>query len=489
MLRLVQSAKADDHRPPSQLILGWEAERRGASPWQDAGANARPAAWRPIADGGEGHLMTIAPTGSGKGRSVIIPTLLSYPGPVIVIDPKGENYEVTARRRHEMGHRVFLLDPFRMTRARRHDFNVLDQIQLHLPEAYDQAVAMAELLVPRTLANDPFWDDSARSLVAALILWVVEDRLPEDKTLMAVVDLLHAADLRSELGRMCRSRIRQVRQVASGFRSTECKVMANILSVARTAVSVFNGNAFGDMSERTDIPLDGIVAGDPISIYLVLPPDKLDSHGRLIRLWIGCLMDQLGRRRHRVARPTLFMLDEAAQLGSLDQLRRAITLMRGYGVRTWSFWQDLSQLERLYPDWETLYNNTRYVQTFGVTTRLLARKLGALLELPDGIDPLTMPANRLVLAEAGRAPRLVGKPDYRHDPVFAGLFDDNPFYRPVPTPSRAAASLDTESRPERFKHRATERREAQLSRWDHITEADCEPDPEPERPWWDRREP
>src|SRR5690606_24240969 len=65
----------------------------------------------PIVLSGEGHLMTIAPTGAGKGTGCVIPALLRHEGPVIVIDPKGENAAVTARRRREMGHRIVVVDP------------------------------------------------------------------------------------------------------------------------------------------------------------------------------------------------------------------------------------------------------------------------------------------------------------------------------------------------------------------------------------------
>ena len=66
----------------------------------------------PLHYDGSAHLMTVAPTGTGKGRSVVIPTLLTYPGAVVVLDPKGENYQVTARARREMGQQVIRLDPF-----------------------------------------------------------------------------------------------------------------------------------------------------------------------------------------------------------------------------------------------------------------------------------------------------------------------------------------------------------------------------------------
>src|SRR5437763_1904767 len=83
------------------------------------GAAARRAdAGKPLTYGGDGHLLTVAPTGAGKGVGAIIPALLSYPGSIIVTDIKGENYQVTARRRREMGHQVVVLDPFSLVTSR-----------------------------------------------------------------------------------------------------------------------------------------------------------------------------------------------------------------------------------------------------------------------------------------------------------------------------------------------------------------------------------
>ena len=419
--------------PPSQAILGWRIDgqptRIGFSKDPQTTQNAE---WDPVPDAGEGHLMTIAPTGAGKGRSVIIPTLLSYEGPVIVIDPKGENHEVTARRRKEMGQEVIRLDPFNVT-GWSHCFNVLDTFDIEAPDSYDAAMALAELIAPDKAVNDPFWENSARHLIATLILHVAAARPPVLRNLSEVIYLLNQSmeDMGFTLKEMQKCKHELVRRLGAGFMGTEPKVWVSILSTARTAARIFNSQCFADMDGRTEIPLEGIVRGDPISIYLILPPEKLDSHGRLLRLWIGCLMDQICKRRHQVEKPTLFILDEAAQLGTLQQLRRAITLLRGYGVRTWSFWQDLSQLQHLYPDWQTLYNNTRYIQTFGATTHLLAESLAHLLRLPGNIDPLTLPPDQMVLAEARTNPRTVGKPDYLKDPHFKGLYDQNPFFQPA----------------------------------------------------------
>ena len=62
--------------------------------------------------GGTGHCLTFAPTGAGKGVSVVVPNLLSYPGSVVCLDPKGAIAAVTARQRAAMGQDVILFDPF-----------------------------------------------------------------------------------------------------------------------------------------------------------------------------------------------------------------------------------------------------------------------------------------------------------------------------------------------------------------------------------------
>src|SRR5438309_6506 len=95
-----------------RLLLGWP---QGEAKSFGFGGRPPPAASRadqPMLYDSDAHLITVAPTRSGKGRGVIVPNLLHYAGPAVVLDPKGENYQVTARRRREMGQTVVKLDPF-----------------------------------------------------------------------------------------------------------------------------------------------------------------------------------------------------------------------------------------------------------------------------------------------------------------------------------------------------------------------------------------
>ena len=166
--------------------------------------------------------------------------------------------------------------------------------------------------------------------------------------------------------------------------------------------------------------------GDPLTIYLVLPPSKLRSHARLLRLWVATLLRVLMARTVRPEMPTLFLLDEAAQLGTLEDLVTATTLLRGYGVRVWSFWQDLQQMQRLYPsDWQTMVANSGVMQVFG--SHWLGRAgLAKLLDVVPGA--LSVPPGRQLLVTAAGARTLARKADVLRDALFEGRRDANPMF-------------------------------------------------------------
>lgn len=165
----------------------------------------------------------------------------------------------------------------------------------------------------------------------------------------------------------------------------------------------------------------------------------LSSHGRFLRLWISALTNLIMRRRNHPEKSTLFILDEAAQLGPLDELRTAITLMRGYGLQTWTFWQDLSQLRILYPsDWQTMLNNCAVLQAFGANNLRAAEEVAKVFGSLTGREFLGLESDEMLLQIAGDEAVVAARPNYRTDPPFQGLYDENPMFRtggdPLPRP-------------------------------------------------------
>ncbi|MCR6663735.1 MAG: type IV secretory system conjugative DNA transfer family protein [Luteimonas sp.] len=399
-------------------------------------ADSVPRARQPILHNGAGHLMTIAPTGSGKGVGAIIPALLRHRGPVIVIDPKGENYAVTAAHRRKLGHEVVLLDPFGVTGEEGGGLNPVDLLDKDDPCMVDDAAMLAELLVPSgdgtAMNSDPFWSNRARQVVHAILLGLVMHRPPVLRNVEELYYLLHQneQDLEFTMREFRNSPLRALADGASVLElKNDGKVQSSYLSVAQDHLAGLGDRDLSTSLGRSTFDLGAVTRGDPLSIYIVMPPDRLQSHRRLLRLWIGCLFSLVLRRRTRIDPPTLFLLDEAAQLGPLPQFRQALTLLRGYGLQCWSFWQDLSQLQRLYPrDWSTLYNNCAVHQVFGITNMGMARSIARLNRTHDAQLLLELEPDEMELSLAGMLPVIAQRPNYLSDPPFLGQFRPNPFF-------------------------------------------------------------
>jgi type IV secretion system protein VirD4 len=203
----------------------------------------------------------------------------------------------------------------------------------------------------------------------------------------------------------------------------------SIISTASSHMSFLRQGPVQLATQHSTLDLEDVRLGNRLTIYLVLPPDKLTSHGKVLRLWLGTLMTVLSRRRQRPSRPTLLLIDEAAQLGPMQELRTAITLMRGYGVRCWSFWQDLSQLQRIYPlDWRSLVNNCSIQQYFGLSLPQAAAEVDAYL---DGASPRSLAQvgdDDGLLIRRGHPPQIVRRPNYLRDAEYAGTYSPNPFF-------------------------------------------------------------
>lgn len=403
----------------ARLLLGWRK------------SNATPAL-EPIWSEREGHIATIAPTGGGKGVSCVIPALLNWSGPAIVVDPKGEAYAVTARYRHQIGQKVLLLDPFGVTGDPTGCLNPLQTTNINSPTLADDAAALANLLCEGVRhSDDPFWDDRANALITGLIIYLLKDNDgSEPYSLSTVRKYIHAEqDVRMMLrGALAHHPDPEVRAAGAIF-SLNSKTLGCILSTAQSHLSFLRAGPVQYTIDHNTIHLGEIQSGEPLTLYLVIPPDKLISHGRLLRLWLGNILNTLSQRHTAPEQPTLLLIDEAAQLGRLDPLLTAVTLLRGYGVKVWSFWQDLSQLTALYPDdWPTLLNNCATQQFFAPASPSAADLIHTYLANTQPASLLTLKDDQQVLSQSGQMPRITRRPNYLTDAMFQGRFDANPFY-------------------------------------------------------------
>jgi type IV secretion system protein VirD4 len=234
---------------------------------------------------------------------------------------------------------------------------------------------------------------------------------------------------------------RDINAAANIFQMPNDRTRPAIISTASSQLSFLRNGPSLESLAQTTISLAAVERGDPLTIYLVVPPDKLFTHGKLIRLWLGVLMNVLARRRSPPAKPTLLLIDEAAQLGTLNELRTAVTLMRGYGVKVWSFWQDLAQLQMLYRDWMSILNNCSTQQFFGATSPMAGSIIDAYLMGEAKFAMSSLKRGESVLLRLGNSPEKVRLPDYRRDAEFTTRAAANPFHART-TSSALQASSD-----------------------------------------------
>ncbi|MGQ0532252.1 MAG: type IV secretory system conjugative DNA transfer family protein [Caulobacteraceae bacterium] len=426
------------------LLLGWKSDHGNKDPI-GFGAPRAPEAEIlgevPIVFGEDRHLVTIAPTGAGKGRGVIIPNLLRFEGSCIVIDPKGETWHVTSRRRKEMGQEVRLLDPFGAVSKRTDALNPFDLF--YRPGALLDADAemLASLLAGDVgFHKEPFWDNWGRSLMAGVIAAVAETAPKAERHFGKVREILMSDDAVYNLAALIEGHDnlnRLSKQNISSFLPITEQTRSGILSTAQSYLKVVNSDSALRSLSKSTISLDAVRRGDPMTIYIVIPPDKLESHGALLRLWVGALMLTVMGRKRRPKRSTLFLLDECAQLGEFGPLRQSMTLLRGYGLQVWPFFQDLSQLQRLYPkDWRTIFNNAGVFQLFGVANHLMAKESADLIGDIDADILRKMAKDRQVIAVSNEKAMSARLPDYLNDAPFAGQFDPNPMFESDDAPAK-----------------------------------------------------
>jgi type IV secretion system protein VirD4 len=421
---------------------------------------------------GDAHLLTMAPTGAGKGVSCVMPTLLDYPGSILVIDPKGENYAVTAAYRRVIRQRVVALDPFDVVGGDA-SFNPIDALDPATPDAIDDAAALAEMLVvrePRATGDTQFWSEEAKALLAGLILHVAASEAGERRTLATVWEHLSlpSRGLTKLWTAMANSTAASgaVARAAARVRQKGERVRSGIMAEAQSHAHFLESPRLAHVMRRSSFEFADLKT-TRATLYLVVPPERIDMCRRWLRLMVASALTGMMRTRGAPPHRVLFLLDEFPALGPMPPLERAVSLARGYGATCWLLAQNLAQIQALYPvAWSTFVANAGVVQVFGTNDLETATYLSAMLgastvdvhtagrsrrtgmaalvrgreardsdAVSERARPLLSPdevrrqdpATALLLMP-GADPLRIARADYRRDTAFRGRFAANPMH-------------------------------------------------------------
>ena len=331
--------------------------------------------------------MAFAPTRSGKGVGLVVPTLLGWTGSAVIHDIKGENWERTAGWRSRFSH-CLLFNP---TDSRSARYNPLLEVRRGSDEVRD-VQNIADILVDPegALERRSHWEKTSHSLLVGAILHILYAE--EEKTLARVAtflsdpqrsfaDTLKLMMATNHLGTDEAPRVHPV--VASAARELLNKSdneRSGVLSTAMSFLGLYRDPTVAAVTSACDWRIADLVeAKQPLSLYLVVPPSDISRTKPLVRL----ILNQIGRRLteqlpvggsdHRHA--LLMMLDEFPALGRLDFFETSLAFLAGYGVRAFLIAQSLNQIEKAYGEHNAILDNCHVRVAFASNDERTAKRI------------------------------------------------------------------------------------------------------------------
>lgn len=355
--------------------------------------------------------MAFAPTRSGKGVGLVIPTLLAWNESVIVYDIKGENWAKTAGFRDRLGNLCFKFSPVEENASSR--FNPLGEVRLFTPRDVSDAQNIANMII-RTGEDSPqerYWQDAASSIATGMILHVCYEKALSNRV-ACLADLAHVftrpgASFRETLEELMNFEhdpgFHHDWRMPNGDRTTthpvvkekvqemldkEDKDFGGVLSTAKTALTLYSDPLVANNTAASDFSIDDLVNHEqPVSLYLVVPPSDKIRLRPLIRLIFTMTVNRLTERmvfegaeqkknRHRL----LFLIDEFPSLNRMEIFADGLSYMAGYGLKAYLITQDIRQVVDAYGNNESIVSNCHvriaYAPNQQETAELLSKMTG-----------------------------------------------------------------------------------------------------------------
>jgi type IV secretion system protein VirD4 len=358
---------------------------RAAGLLSDSGVFVGGAGEHYLRHAGPEHVMVFAPTRSGKGVGLVVPTLLTWGtsgASAVIHDIKGENFNLTAGFRSTFSH-CLLFNP---TDERSAAYNPLLEVRRGANEVRD-VQNIADILVDPegALERRNHWEKTSHALLVGAILHVLY--AGEDKTLCGVANFLSdpAMPFEQTLQRMLRTR--HLGDTAHPVVASAAREVLNkshnersgVLSTAMSFLGLYRDPTVAKVTSRCDWRIADLIEGaHPVSLYLVVPPSDISRTKPLIRL----LLNQIGRRltealpqpgaaRH----PVLLMLDEFPALGRLDFFESTLAFMASYGLRAYLIAQSLNQIEKAYGANHSILDNCHVRIAFATNDERTAKRI------------------------------------------------------------------------------------------------------------------
>ena len=312
---------------------------------------------------GQLSVMLSAPTRSGKGVGVVIPNLLNWPDSAVVLDIKGENYDITAGYRAEHGQAVYAFSPFDES-ARSHRWNPLTAVRASPLHRVGDLLTIGQVFFPNDgsgTSSEAFFNDQARNLFLGLGLVLLETpELPR-----TIGELLRQSSGRGQsLKGHLTALIEQRKNEGNPF-SDECtdalqrllsnseNTLTSIVSTLNAPLTIFADAVVDAATSADDFRLED-VRRRRMSIYVRIPPNRLANARPLLNLFFAQLVSlntqHLPEQDPSLKLQCLLVNDEFAAMGRVGVISSAAAFLAGYNLRLLTVVQAMSQLDAVYGD-------------------------------------------------------------------------------------------------------------------------------------------
>ncbi len=349
-----------------------------------------------LRDNGPSHVLCFAPTRSGKGVGLVLPTLLSWGHSTVVSDLKGELWQLTAgwRKKHA-GNIAIRFEPGSPDCSAR--WNPLDEVRMGTGEESGDIRNLTETIIdPKGKGLEDFWQNSAANLLQAIITHILYKREREGApaNMQAISYFLNDPD-RPEMKLEDKfTEMVEYRHYADGgvhrLVSSMGKAMLNkpenergsVISTMDSCLGLYKDPVVCKNTEKSDFRILDIMNHErPVSLYLITTPDNKDRLCPLLRLLINTMLKKLaakidyrdGRAVMAHKRRLLMMLDEFPSFGKLQPIADGLAFVAGYGLKIYIISQDTVQFDAIYTDKNSIISNC-HIQVLFPPNRLETAK-------------------------------------------------------------------------------------------------------------------
>jgi len=300
-------------------------------------------------DDGQTHALVSAPTGSGKGVGIVIPNLLNWNGSAVVLDIKGENYELTSGFRKKHGQQVFVFSPFS---EKSHRFNPFDVINPDPRQRFNDIQNIAQIILPDN-EKDPTWSQQGRALFVAFALYLL-DKEGLDCTIGNILRYLQTQDdtrdiVKAILAVEGDQLDASAQRTFSNFSQQEKRMSESVKVGLVGALSLWNSPSIDAATSFTDFDVMAL-RQNKTTIYVVVSLADLASLRPLLTLFFEQVFAAQLRKEpgQNDKYKILFLMDEFESLGTMNGIVDKLPFVRSFNIRILAIIQGLSQLDQRY---------------------------------------------------------------------------------------------------------------------------------------------